>query len=222
MNKEIQLFNNENLNMKVRAIKNEDGSISVSAEDTAIGYGWTQYKKDKMYIKWERINEFIREVSGDNSPEVGKDDFIPESVFYMLGMKAKNKFALEFQKWLATEVIPSIRQTGSYLSIPSEEPKLLASDVMDKLDKTIDRLGVYYKPRHKNKLDINKQIKNYLVINSKENCDKAKEMLLYQLGYEIYDDVPIDMLHSTETANKILDVCKIINGQEGNIQTIMF
>ena len=46
--------------------------------------------------------------------EIAKDDFIPESLFYMLGMKANNETALRFQKWLAFEVIPSIRKTGSY------------------------------------------------------------------------------------------------------------
>ena len=46
--------------------------------------------------------------------EVGKDDYIPESLFYRLGMKANNATADKFQNWLAMEVIPSIRKTGSY------------------------------------------------------------------------------------------------------------
>lgn len=32
----IQLFNNDNLQFKVRAIKNEDGTISVNAEDASM------------------------------------------------------------------------------------------------------------------------------------------------------------------------------------------
>lgn len=32
----IQLFNNDNLKIKVRAIKNEDDSISVNAEDASM------------------------------------------------------------------------------------------------------------------------------------------------------------------------------------------
>lgn len=48
------------------------------------------------------------------SQQVAKEDYLPESLFYMLGMKANNETALKFQKWLAFEVIPSIRKTGSY------------------------------------------------------------------------------------------------------------
>ncbi|MGL5331113.1 MAG: BRO-N domain-containing protein [Peptostreptococcaceae bacterium] len=216
----IQIFNNENLKMKVRAIKNEDGSISVSAEDTAIGYGWCQNKNDKVYVRWETLNGFLNELG--ISQEVGKDDYVPESVFYLLGMKAKNKIALDFQKWLATEVIPSIRKNGQYLTTKSEEPKLLAVDVVDKLDKTIDKLGTYYKPTHKKKLEINSYIKNLLIKNDRDNCDKVKELLLLQLGYDIYDDVPIDILHSTDTANKIFEICKIINYGDGTEQTSLF
>ena len=36
-------------------------------------------------------------------------------------MKASNKVAQEFQKWLAVEVIPSIRKTGGYIPINEEE-----------------------------------------------------------------------------------------------------
>ena len=51
---------------------------------------------------------------------MGKEDYIPESVFYLLGMKASNKVAQEFQKWLAVEVIPQIRKTGGYTNTKSK------------------------------------------------------------------------------------------------------
>lgn len=111
--KDIQIFNNEQLQLQIRTIQNQDGSISINAEDTAIGFGWFQIKGDKKYPKWERMNGFVSECGF--SPQVGKDDYIPESLFYMLGMKANNKAAQDFQKWLATEIIPSIRKTGGYL-----------------------------------------------------------------------------------------------------------
>lgn len=108
----VQLFINEELELGVRAIKNEDRSISLNAEDTAIGFGWYQIKNNKKYPKWERINGFISEFG--NSPLVGKDDYIPESLFYLLGMKANNDVAKKFQMWLATEVLPSMRKYGMY------------------------------------------------------------------------------------------------------------
>jgi prophage antirepressor-like protein len=107
-----EVRHNDELGISVRAIQNEDGSISINAEDTAIGFGWTQEKNGKTYVKWERLNDYCKE-SGF-SPQVGKDDYIPESVFYMLGFKAGNERAIKFQQWLATEVLPSIRKNGIY------------------------------------------------------------------------------------------------------------
>lgn len=108
----VQLFVNKELELEVRAIKNDDGSISLNAEDTAIGFGWYQIKNNKKYPKWERVNGFISEF--ENSPLVGKDDYIPESLFYLLGMKASNDVAKNFQMWLATDVLPSMRKHGMY------------------------------------------------------------------------------------------------------------
>lgn len=110
------IFNNQDLELKIRAIKNADGSISINAEDTAIGFGWTktETKGNKKYttIRWKRMNDFLNELGF--RPQVGEGDYIPESVFYLLGMKAQNETAVKFQNWLALEVIPSIRKTGSY------------------------------------------------------------------------------------------------------------
>ena len=109
---ELKIFKNKELGLSVRTLPNPDGSISISAEDTAIGFGWTQEKNGKIYVKWERLNSFCREMGF--SPQVGKDDYVPESLFYRLGMKANNAVAEKFQNWLALDVIPSIRKTGSY------------------------------------------------------------------------------------------------------------
>lgn len=113
---DLQIFENEDLNLKIRTILNPDGSISLNAEDTAIGFGWiqTQIKRGKQYtsIRWETLNGYCKEFGFPN--KLGKDDYIPESLFYRLGMKANNAVAEKFQNWLAMEVIPMIRKTGKY------------------------------------------------------------------------------------------------------------
>lgn len=112
----VSVFRNEELDLYMRTILNEDGSISVNAEDTAIGFGWCreEVKNGKRYfsVMWSRINKFCKELGFAH--ECAKDDYIPESLFYMLGMKASNERAQRFQKWLAIEVIPSVRKTGHY------------------------------------------------------------------------------------------------------------
>lgn len=114
MKNEIQEFVNEKLGLKIRCIQNEDGSISMNAEDTATGYGWNREKNNKIYVMWDRFNNFCMELGFPHL--CGKDDFIPESIFYLLGMKASNESAKRFQMWLATEVIPSIRKHGAFIA----------------------------------------------------------------------------------------------------------
>lgn len=121
---EVKVFDNVELDLKVRTILNPDGSISVNAEDTAIGYGWTQtqIKNGREYtsVRWERMNGFSADCGFPH--EWGKDDYIPESLFYMLGFKAGNERALKYQQWLAVDVLPSLRKNGSY-----EMPKKLSA-----------------------------------------------------------------------------------------------
>lgn len=109
---EIKAFENEELGLSVRTVLNEDGSISVNAEDTAIGFGWVQEKKGKIYPRWETLNGFCLGLGFPN--KLGKDDYIPESLYYLLGMKANNERAQKYQRWLAMDVIPILRKTGSY------------------------------------------------------------------------------------------------------------
>lgn len=110
---QIETFSNTKLKVNVRTIKFEDGTVGINVEDAAKGFGFTQIKNKKEYIRWETLNGYLEEFRF--SQHVGKDDYIPESLFYMLGMKASNKTAQDFQKWLAMEVIPTIRQTGGYI-----------------------------------------------------------------------------------------------------------
>lgn len=140
----LRVFNNDALGLKVRTILNEDGSISVNAEDTAIGFGWyqNQNKNGKEYIsiRWERMNSFSEECGFPH--KWGKDDYIPESLFYRLGMKANNAVADKFQNWLAMDVIPSIRKTGSYQykKMTPEEMMRVQLGMIDGHEERISRL----------------------------------------------------------------------------------
>lgn len=139
----LEVFKNDELGLSARMVANPDGSISVNAEDTAIGFGWfkTEIKNGKEYtsIRWERMNGFSAECGFAH--EWSKDDYIPESLFYRLGMKASNPAADKFQNWLAMEVIPSIRKNGCYGKplTTSEQIKLLAQGNME-LGERIDKV----------------------------------------------------------------------------------
>lgn len=112
----LMIFENKELGIDVRTFKNDDGSISINVEDSAVGLGWsrTEVKNGKVYhsIMWKRLNDNISELGF--AQKCAKDDYIPESLFYLLAMKANNEIARKFQTWLAVEVIPAIRKCGQY------------------------------------------------------------------------------------------------------------
>ncbi|HBG7286514.1 TPA: toxin Bro [Clostridioides difficile] len=143
MNNELMNFENNELGIKVRTIKYEDGSIGINAEDTARGFGWvTIATSGNETIRWSRMNEYCKDFGF--LQQVTKDDYIPESLFYLLGMKAKNETAVKFQTWLAVDVLPSIRQTGAYIT-NNANPQALrekANEIesLDTVNKTIEIL----------------------------------------------------------------------------------
>jgi hypothetical protein len=81
-------------------------------------------------VRWTRVEKYLRDIfsatSGENLPDQANADrhmmeetnyrpeFISESVFFLLAMKAKNEAAVRFQIWIAYEVLPQIRKYGYY------------------------------------------------------------------------------------------------------------
>lgn len=92
----------------------ENGTAYLKLDDVARGLGLTQTKNGVEYVKWERVTSYLREIGF--SPEVGKECYIPENIFYRLAMKAKNETAEKFQALVADEIIPSIRKHGAYMT----------------------------------------------------------------------------------------------------------
>lgn len=80
----------------------------------ARGLGFTQEKNGVEYVRWDRIEGYLSEMGFPH--KWGKNDFIPENIFYRLAMKAKNEVAEKFQAKVADEIIPSIRKHGGYIA----------------------------------------------------------------------------------------------------------
>lgn len=92
----------------------QDGTAYLKLEDVARGLGFTQTKNGLEYIRWDRVESYLADFGFPH--KWGKDDFIPENVFYRLAMKANNPVAEKFQALVADEIIPSIRKTGGYIA----------------------------------------------------------------------------------------------------------
>ena len=116
----------------------KDGTAYLKLETVARGLGFTQKKNGIEYVRWETVLNYIREIGFPN--KLGKDDFVPENVFYRLAMKAKNEVAEKFQAKVADEIIPSIRRTGSYGFEPMS-PEQMMRVQLGMIDKHEERLS---------------------------------------------------------------------------------
>ena len=106
--KELITINN------VRGYLDENGTAHLNLEDVSRGLGFVQIKNDVEYVRWETIFGYLDEIGF--SRQVGKEDFIPESIFYKLCFKASNEIARKFQDTVTDEILPSIRKTGGYVN----------------------------------------------------------------------------------------------------------
>lgn len=92
----------------------KDGVVYLKLEAVARGLGFTQEKNGVEYVRWDRVENYLADMGFPHT--WGKDDFIPENIFYRLAMKANNETAEKFQALVADEVIPSIRKHGAYMT----------------------------------------------------------------------------------------------------------
>lgn len=155
------------------------------------------------------------------------ENFLTESGMYKLIFKSKKDEAEKFQDWVTDEVLPTLRKTGEYklhnskeetneyLKIENSKLEQKAIELFDELNEKTGELGEYFRPKHKTKLALNKFIKDCLGDNAtKENCKKAKDMLIMILGngeYTIYKDIPLEKIKNTNTMTTLYDICKNIN-----------
>lgn len=114
MSMEIMMIQN------VRAYVDAQGTAWLNAEDVARGLGFVMVRNERVTtsgdsyeaVRWARVNEYLKEFGF--SQTVGKDDFIPENMFYRLAMKASNAAAEKFQAVVADEILPTLRRYGVY------------------------------------------------------------------------------------------------------------
>lgn len=115
----------------IRGYISANGAVMLNAEDVARGWGFTQFKNGVEYVRWDRVNNYLSEFGF--SPQVGKDNFLPENMVYRLGFKANNNAAQKFQSLLADEVLPAIRKHGAYVTPQTVEQLLADPDTMIKI-----------------------------------------------------------------------------------------
>ena len=137
MAKEIQIFKNEMFG-EVRTLTNEKGETFFVGKDVAQALGYTNTLKairDHVDSEDKGVNEMV--TPGGNQRVI----FINESGLYSLVLSSKLPQAKEFKRWVTSEVLPQIRQTGGY--IPTRNPQtgvaLTDSEMVEAANKIIAR-----------------------------------------------------------------------------------
>ena len=135
----------------VRGYLDDNGTAWLNAEDVARGLGFVDVHQKKDFatsgekyetVRWARVNQYLAEFGF--SKEVGKEDYLPENMFYRLAMKAKNAVAEKFQAKVADDILPTLRKTGKYELNPQKEKshsstsKLTIREKIQLLDKYIE------------------------------------------------------------------------------------
>lgn len=107
---DIQIFNNPDFGT-VRTLEEENGAIMFCGKDVAMALG---YKSPKDAISAHckgAVKHRLPTSSGEQDMT-----FIPESDLYRLVFSSKLPTAEKFTDWVTSEVLPSIRKNGGYIS----------------------------------------------------------------------------------------------------------
>lgn len=121
MNGEVEIFENEEFG-KIRTV-NIDGEPWFVAKDVC----------DILGVKnpTDALNKGLEgfERARFNLGRQGEANIISESGFYSLVLRSRKSVAKPFRIWVTSEVLPSIRKTGSYTANQSNKMELMLDDM---------------------------------------------------------------------------------------------
>ena len=119
MKTEIKIFKNEMFG-EVRTMTNEKGETFFIGKDVASALGYKNPSNAlQVHVDAEDKTSYLIQVSGSNYK--ANTLFVNESGLYSLVLSSKLPQAKEFKRWVTSEVLPQIRQTGGYL--PTRNPR---------------------------------------------------------------------------------------------------
>ena len=139
MNK-IQVFKSEQFGA-IRTMVMPDGQIGFVGKDVAEVLGYTNASKAvMMHVDEEdRMSLQLASDSQNGNPwRSVKTTFISESGLYSLVLSSKLPADRQFKRWVTSEVLPQIRQTGGYLPVREEESaETIFSNALQIIERTV-------------------------------------------------------------------------------------
>lgn len=126
---EIQIFNNDQFG-NVRVTMNENNEPLFCLTDVCDVIGIANARNVKSRLD----EDDVRRV--DSIDSLGRNQqvtFITESGLYDVIIRSDNKNAKPFRRWVTSEVLPSIRKHGAYMTENTLEKALLSPDYLIQL-----------------------------------------------------------------------------------------
>lgn len=113
----LQMFYNEDVNVSIRT-EMINGEPWFVAKDIALALdiAWSGQTLGRIPDNWKGMISFITPSSGTRGGGTQQLSVINESAMYKLAFRSNKPEADRFVNWIAGEVLPSIRRTGSYFS----------------------------------------------------------------------------------------------------------
>lgn len=119
---ELQIFNNEEFgNVRSLMIDNEPWLVGKDVAE-ALGY---KNVRDSLARHIDSDDKRIGVVIHDSMGREQKPIIINESGLYSLILSSKLPSAKKFKHWVTSEVLPTLRKTGSYAKVPTDPRELL-------------------------------------------------------------------------------------------------
>ena len=123
MKDEIQVFNNPEFG-SVRTL-DENGAVLFCASDVATSLGYVR-PNDAVATHCRAAVKRRTPISG----KMQEINFIPESDLYRLVFRSKLPAAEKFTEWVTSEVLPSIRKHGAYMTPETLQAAILNPDYL--------------------------------------------------------------------------------------------
>lgn len=138
MNTKLQIFNHEMFG-KIRTMTDEKGETFFVGKDVAMALGYSN-TRDAMFRHVDEEDKTTVVIPDTGSNYKSRAVFINESGLYSLILSSKLPQAKAFKRWVTSEVLPQIRQTGGY--IPTHDGKgrqLTAEEILQLAERIVGR-----------------------------------------------------------------------------------
>ncbi len=220
----IQIFNNDKFG-DVRWVKCNNKDYAVG-KDVAKCLGYVN-PRDAISSHCKGV------VKHDSFKEGGQCvALIPEGDIYRLTAKSELPGAEKFESWIFDEVLPCIREKGTYgVGIQNNQKlinefkgqiiTLVDEIIQDKVNKIEEKCSTFFRPSAFEKSNISHYIKKRLgITKANEEYELVKERILIKLGATKWEDISIETLRSS--LNLIDESIRIIKLDRPTTQLNMF